>query len=281
MPAKRALSATLALLLAVSFAAPSGARAASADGFNYIVDSGDATVTDCTSICPATLVIPSTLGGYSVTTIGYAAFYSKSLTSVTIPNSVKFIGGNAFNANALTSVTIPNSVTIIDIFAFYNNDLTTVTIGNSVTSIGYAAFANNALTSVTFLGDAPPDVRNVLFGNSGLTSVTRPYTATGWGSTWDGVAVVTTGSPTPTPTATPTPTPTATPTPTPSSTASPTPTPSLTSSPEPSASPDTGGVEPSPTDGDAAPWLIALLLLLASVSVAAIIRRRQRESRRN
>ena len=85
------------------------------------------------------------------------------------------------------------------------------------------------------------------------------------------------------------PRPTPTPTPAPSSTASPTPTPSLTGSPEPSASsdpepsasPDTGGVEPSPTDGDAAPWLIALLLLLAGVTVTAVIRRRQRESRRN
>jgi len=137
------------------------------------------------------------------------------------------------------------------------------------------------------LGNAPTDGGDVFLSNSGLTSVTRPYAATGWGSTWSDVAVVTAAGPTPTPTATPAPT--ATPTPPPSSTASPTPAPSLTGSPEPSASSDpepsasadTGGVEPSPTDSDAAPWLMALLLLLASVSVAAIIRRRQRESRRN
>jgi hypothetical protein len=128
------------------------------------------------------------------------------------------------------------------------------------------------------LGNAPTDGFGVFLGNTDLTAVTRPYAATGWGSTWSGVAVVTAADPTPSPTATPRPT--ATPTPAPSSTASPTPTPSLTTSPEPSASPDTGGVEPSPTDGDAAPWLIALLLLLASVTVAAVIRRRQRESRR-
>ena len=45
MPAKRALSAALALLLAVSFAAPSGARADSADGFEYFVTGSTATVT--------------------------------------------------------------------------------------------------------------------------------------------------------------------------------------------------------------------------------------------
>jgi hypothetical protein len=160
-----------------------------------------------------------------------------------------------------------------------------VTIPNSVTSIDSWAFASNSLTSVTFLGDAPTDVAAVFYGNTSLTSVTRSSTATGWGSTWSGVAVVTAGGPTPSPS----PTPTRTPTPSPSSTASPTPTPSLTGSPDPSvssdpessASPDAGGEEPSPTDGDAAPWLIALLLLLASVSVVAVIRRRQRESRRN
>jgi hypothetical protein len=149
------------------------------------------------------------------------------------------------------------------------------------------AFFQNALTSVTFLGNAPTDGSAVFGNNDGLASVTRPYAATGWGATWSDVAVVTAAAPTPSPTATPRPTPT--PTPAPSSTASPTPTPSLTGSPEPSASSDpepsasadTGGVEPSPTDGDAAPWLIALLLLLAGVTVTAVIRRRQRESRRN
>ena len=265
MPAKRALSAALALTLVVSFAAPSGARAASADGFEYTLTGSDATVTGCTSTCPTTLVIPSTLDGYSVTSIGYSAFFNIDLTTVTIPNSVTSIG----------------------VWAFSRNNLTTVTIPNSVTSIGIMAFEWNSLTSVTFLGNAPTYGTTVFLGNTGLTFVTRPYAATGWGSTWSGVDVVTAAAPTPSPTATPAPT--ATPTPPPSSTVSPTPAPSITGSPEPSASSDpepsasadTGGLEPSPTDGDAAPWLIALLLLLASGTVAAVIRRRQRESRRN
>ena len=140
MPAKRALSAALALLLAVSFAAPSGARALSAGGFEYTVTGSAATVTGCTGTCPTTLVIPDTLGGYTVTTIGAYAFDAKSLTTVTIPNLVTTIGAYAFLNNALTTVTIPNLVTLIDDGAFANNDLTTVTIGNSVASIGYIAF---------------------------------------------------------------------------------------------------------------------------------------------
>ena len=169
MPAKRALSAALALLLAVSFAAPSGARADSDAGFEYTVTGGVATVTGCTGTCPAALVIPGILGGYSVTSIGDYAFSGNALTSVTIGNKVTSIGYAAFNNNALTTVTIPNSVT----------------------TIGDYAFASNALTSVTFLGNAPTDGGSVFFNNSGLTSVTRSSAATGWGSTWSGVPVVT------------------------------------------------------------------------------------------
>ena len=65
------------------------------------------------------VTIPSevTYGGttYSVTSIGYYAFYGCSgLTSVEIPNSVTTIGGGAFSGcRGLTSVEIPNSVTSI------------------------------------------------------------------------------------------------------------------------------------------------------------------------
>jgi hypothetical protein len=132
-----------------------------------------------------TVTIPN-----SVTSIGDDAFAGNSLTTVTIPNSVTSIGAGAFSTNALTTVTIPNSVTTIGPQAFYSNALTTVTIGNSVTSIGSFAFHTNALTSVTFLGNAPTAGTDVFTSNSGLTSVTRSHTATGWGSTWSGVAVV-------------------------------------------------------------------------------------------
>ena len=190
MAAKRIVPAVLALWLVVSFAVPSGARALSAGGFEYTVTGGVATVTGCTGACPTTLVIPATLDGYSVTSIGDYAFDSNALTSVTIPNSVTSIGDYAFDSNALTSVTIPNSVTSIGTGAFYNNALTSVTIGSSVTSIGDAAFENNLLTSVTFLGNAPTEGDEVFDGNVGLTFVTRSSTATGWGLTWSGVPVV-------------------------------------------------------------------------------------------
>ncbi len=66
----------------------------------------------------------------------------KSLTNITIPDSVNYIGNNAFaNCSGLTSVIIGNGVTSIGSEAFSNcGELTSVNIGSSVTSIGSNAF---------------------------------------------------------------------------------------------------------------------------------------------
>ena len=137
MPVKRIVSAVLALLLAVSFATPSGAQALSADGFEYTVVGSAATVTGCTVTCPATLVIPDTLGGNSVTTIGNYAFNSNALTSVTIPNSVTTIGDYAFEANALTSVTFLGNAPAAGTAVFFGNvGLTFVTRSSTATGWG-------------------------------------------------------------------------------------------------------------------------------------------------
>ena len=64
------------------------------------------------------VVIPETINGQAVTTIGASAFASNQLTSVTIPASVTTIGASAFSSNQLTSVTIPTGVTTIGASAF-------------------------------------------------------------------------------------------------------------------------------------------------------------------
>jgi hypothetical protein len=133
----------------------------------------------------AAVTIPS-----SVSWIGPSAFSNNALTSVTMPSSVTGIAGSAFSNNVLTSVTIPSSVTWIGPSAFSNNALTSVTIPASVTRIEYRAFSSNALTSVTFLGNAPTAGTEVFLDNFGLAQVQRPFRATGWGSTWSGIAVV-------------------------------------------------------------------------------------------
>ena len=180
MPAKRALSAALALLLAVSFAAPGGARALTEYGFTYTQTGGAVTVTGCDGVCPTTLDIPAVLGGYFVTTIGTAAFYRQALTTLTIPNTVTNIGALAFFDNELTTLTIPNTVTNIGALAFDSNLLTSVTIPNSVTSIGEGAFLGNDLNTVT-IGSSVTSIGDSAFRDNALTTVTIPDSVTSIG----------------------------------------------------------------------------------------------------
>ena len=99
------------------------------------------------------LMIPSVLGGYVVSSIGWRAFvYCSKLTSVIIPDSVRSIGLSAFyGCSNLTSVVISDSVTSIDIGAFkYCKQLTTITIPKGVTEIGNETFGEcSMLTSVS------------------------------------------------------------------------------------------------------------------------------------
>jgi hypothetical protein len=181
MPAKRIFSAALALLLAVSFAAPSGARALTQYGFTYTQSGGAVTVTGCDGACPTTLDIPAVLGGYFVTSIGDEAFLMQSLVALTIPSTVTTIGISAFYVNNLTTVQIPNSVTTIGANAFAMNDLTTVTIPNSLTSIGGGAFASNDLSTVT-IPDSVTSIGDYAFTNNSLTTVTIPNSVTSIGN---------------------------------------------------------------------------------------------------
>ena len=116
---------------------------------------------------------------FSIIGIGAEAFYNcgNKLTSITLPNSIKYVGNKAFSCcHKLTSVAIGDSVESIGDEAFYYDEkLTSITIPNSVKHIGNEAFSYcKGITSVV-LGNSVISIGEGAFENcSGLTSITIP-----------------------------------------------------------------------------------------------------------
>ena len=106
------------------------------------------------------IIIPETVvsnrASYLVTSIGKNAFFDcKSLTSITLPDSIKSIGFGAFmSCESLSKITLPNSVKSIEGYAFYRcESLTEITIPSSVKSLGHDVFSNCiSLKTITYNG---------------------------------------------------------------------------------------------------------------------------------
>jgi hypothetical protein len=162
------------VIIALALFLPNMAFAQQWGDFTYTVSGGTVTITKYTGTGGA-VVIPASINGMPVVSIGYQAFYNcTGLTSVTIGNSVTSIGSYAFyNCFHLTSVTIPNSVTSIGNYAFqYCGLLTNVTIPNSVTSIGtYAFYHCDSFTSVTIPNSVTSIGDEAFEMCTGLTSI--------------------------------------------------------------------------------------------------------------
>ena len=120
----------------------------------------------------ASVEIPSEVKTYKVTVIGAEAFWgNKTMTSITIPNSVTKIEYAAFNeCTSLTAVVIPSSVKTIGEAAFwYCTGLKSIVIPSSVTTFGKDAFKGcTALTAYTEDGSKAQDyIKTLDFVKSG------------------------------------------------------------------------------------------------------------------
>ena len=94
--------------------------------------------------CAKDVIIPKTINGGIVTTVGDYAFENKGLTSIIIPNTVTTIERYAFAGNQLTNVEFsnPSKLERIEYRAFQNNNISTVSIPETVTYLECRAFDN-------------------------------------------------------------------------------------------------------------------------------------------
>ena len=115
-----------------------------------------------------------------ITAIGYMAFASTPITTITIPNGVERIDAGAFSqCTSLYSVSIPNSVIVIGEKAFYECEkLRTIVIPNSVTSILKETFRGcTNLKSVT-IGSSVGSIGGLAFERTALENLTIPASVT-------------------------------------------------------------------------------------------------------
>jgi hypothetical protein len=127
----------------IFFSAVPSARAADSD-FSYTVIPGVSSKITGYMGPGGAVTIPSSLGGYPVTSIDTIAFANyTNITSVIIPDSVTSIGISAFEGcTNLASVTIGSGLISLGNNAFRScTSLTSVIIPSSVTSIGTYVFS--------------------------------------------------------------------------------------------------------------------------------------------
>ncbi len=221
---KRSLKRVTAVLLAVIMAfsifaiVPITASAAESDVFDYEFYDNSTAVITAYNGSAETLIIPSELDGYTVTSIADWAFYDcETLKSVTVPDSVTYISNWAFSgctnlkeinvdSNSMhftsvngvlydndkstlikypegkndSSVIIPNSVTYICEGAFCGcTSLKSVTIPDSVTEFGSRAFKDcTSFKSVTIPDNVKHISENCFEGCTSLQSITIPDSVT-------------------------------------------------------------------------------------------------------
>nr|WP_177296266.1 leucine-rich repeat protein [uncultured Blautia sp.] len=164
-----------------------GSVATYEEDYSYLIfDKTTGTIIDLNDTSMTEVIIPESIDGVDVTSIGNFAFSEcTSLTSISIPDSVTSIGNYAFSkCTSLTSISIPDSVTSIDDNAFeWCTSLTSITIPNNVTVIRMHVFFNcTNLTSITIPASVTKILMGAFSGCSGLKDVYYLGTEAEWES---------------------------------------------------------------------------------------------------
>ena len=127
------------------------------------------------------VIIPSTVDGYVVTSIGDQSFIFSDVESVVIPDTVTKIDDYAFcQCNSLKSVKMPKVLTYLGEYAFAYTDISHITIPEGIKYIHSCAFAYcEELESVT-IPDSVERILSYAFSNcKSLTCVVLPENLNG------------------------------------------------------------------------------------------------------
>lgn len=153
-----------------------------AQTYTYTVDSSKATITGFAagSEPSGSIVVPATIGGYTVTEVGRSAFKDRTAItgiSFTAGASITKIGTTAFQGcTGLQSIALPSGITAIPTGLLNGcSALTSVTIPTGVTSIGEMAFADcRSLASISLPAGLASLGESTFMNCRSLTALTIP-----------------------------------------------------------------------------------------------------------
>ena len=143
---KKGWSWILTLALLAGMVLPAGAASAGSidlTTFQYEVLSDG---TACIEALPATqyqngtMVIPSEIGGYTVSALSETLSYTDPVVDLTIPGTIKKVPSVFDRSSKLQTVVLKDGVAELAAFAFENDTaLSSVTLSNALTALGESA----------------------------------------------------------------------------------------------------------------------------------------------
>ena len=126
--------------------------------------------------------IPSSIGGYTVTGIGYKSFQDKKITEVSIPDTVTWIDDYAFDGcSSLSSLTLPQNVISLGGKIISGTAISSIIVPKSVTSCVYddaGVFSGaKSLESIIF-EDGIKRIPDYICSESYISNVSIPSSVT-------------------------------------------------------------------------------------------------------
>ncbi|WP_319755538.1 leucine-rich repeat protein [uncultured Sphaerochaeta sp.] len=122
------------------------------------------------------VVIPQTIGSYTIRSIGKNAFSSSNISSIVLPNSVERIEDEAFKqCENLESIMLPEGLISIGDEAFYEcRKLATLKLPSTLLTIGSKAFMSCELITTLILPDSLTAFYSFAFSGLAIQSVKIP-----------------------------------------------------------------------------------------------------------
>ena len=137
-----------------------------------VLDDGTVEITGYQGDEKGDLIIPDSIDGHTVTSIGESAFYQRTFQGeLILPDTVKVIKEWAFAWEGFSgNLTIPDSVTEIGAYAFYNSGFTgNLNVSDNVLKIGRWTFASCGFSGILDLPARLNRIENGVFSDCKFT----------------------------------------------------------------------------------------------------------------